>query len=579
MFPHPNSHVRSVAFSPDGSRLVSGCDDGVARIWRVPRPGDKPLVETRPLLELVHHKPGGTNGVYSVAFPSTDLVVTGSRGDGACLWRIADASPPRVNHGDANMYPLTRHGGTVFAVGAWREGPRTRVLVGGAGTAEVWELIDAFQPETGEWQPRYLWSAPLPGHAARLGATAFSPDGRTCLTADHGGLLRLWDADGLTLIGQPIRHKAQLHDARFDPTGRRVALAGDDGSVAVWGVPGTNAAGPPLDHDTQPVLDAWFGPDGEIRTATLGRVIHWAGDPPRAEPVWDRDGQEKDAEARRRRSVMNLVVAPDGGAVLLCALGFRSSRVWGPPRFGPDGAALPDRVTVEDGAFSPDGQRLLTLHGGGATGKAVAAMWDVTGDTPQRVPGWGDPGLGSAHAAAFAPDGHTILVGGATGAVWVDAATGRIVGEPIPAPAAVTAVAVRDDGATAVGCQDGTIRVWAAAGQPPLGPPMQAAGAVTSLMFGPAGVLLAASADRSARFWDATTGLPLGPPTRHRGPVSRARFAPDGRSVLTAGADGLVRRWKVPGSPAAESAEDLAARVGAVTGLELGRDGVPRPVP
>ena len=91
-------------------------------------------------------------------------------------------------------------------------------------------------------------------------------------------------------------------------------------------------------------------------------------------------------------------------------------------------------------------------------------------------------------------------------------------------------------------------------------------------------VLLSGSADRTARFWDPVTGLPLGPPFRHRGQVNRARFAPDGRSVLTAGADGLVRRWPVPGPPGSRSAAEWAAGVTAVTGMEFGPDGVLRGV-
>jgi hypothetical protein len=109
----------------------------------------------------------------------------------------------------------------------------------------------------------------------------------------------------------------------------------------VWTVPVAGSVGPPLDHAAQPVLDAWAGPDGEPRTATLGHISRWTGDPLLSERVWDRAWNQKDPEAARQRSIRFLAVAPDGGAVLIGALSVRENRVWCLPRFGPDAAKFP----------------------------------------------------------------------------------------------------------------------------------------------------------------------------------------------------------------------------------------------
>ncbi len=76
--------VFSVAFSPDGARIVTGSGDGTARVWDA-RPGT-------PLLELKGH----TGVVTSVAFsPDGSRIVTGSWDRTAKVW---DA---RIGHAPA----------------------------------------------------------------------------------------------------------------------------------------------------------------------------------------------------------------------------------------------------------------------------------------------------------------------------------------------------------------------------------------------------------------------------------------------------------------------------------------------
>jgi WD40 repeat protein len=268
-------------------------------------------------------------------------------------------------------------------------------------------------------------------------------------------------------------------------------------------------------------------------------------------------------------------VAPDGRTVFLGTIGPQENRVWGPSRFGPQGATFPTGFNAAAAVFTPDGSGLVTFHRGEKGPNA--GRWDLTGDAPRLMPGWGEPTLRQPICAAIGPDGRRLLVGCRDGAILLDETTGRAVGEKLGTTAAVTAVAFRADGVAAIGGQDGTIRLWDPAHRTTSGQTMQSSGGITSLAFKADGsILLAGSNDGTARFWDTGTGLPIGPPLRHRRAVQNVRFAPDGRTALTAGADGMVLRWRVPEPPAQVSVDDLAVTIRQLTRMELGPDDVPR---
>ena len=73
-----SGEVRSVSFSPDGSRLASASTDGTIRIWDVAK-GDT-------LLVLRDHR----EAVYAVTFsPDGAFLVSGSADRTARLWHTA----------------------------------------------------------------------------------------------------------------------------------------------------------------------------------------------------------------------------------------------------------------------------------------------------------------------------------------------------------------------------------------------------------------------------------------------------------------------------------------------------------
>ena len=111
--------VWSVAFSPDGTRIVSGGEDGTVRLWTLDgKPAAKPFK-------------GHEGGVWSVAFsPDGTRIVSGGEDGTVRLWTL-DGKPAAE--------PFKGHDGSVRSVAFSPDG--TRIVSGGEdGTVRVWDI-------------------------------------------------------------------------------------------------------------------------------------------------------------------------------------------------------------------------------------------------------------------------------------------------------------------------------------------------------------------------------------------------------------------------------------------------------
>ena len=155
--------INSVAFSPDGSRFITASNDRTAIIWDA-RTGDK--VRT-----LIGHK----KAVHSAAFsPDGNQVVTGGDDGTVIIWN--------AETGD-ELLPLTGHQGTVFSVAyspdgreiltasrdgtarIWAAGPKSKedLLEGGQRFSEPTTAVKPGDGRSAEEIFRLLWDNELPG--------------------------------------------------------------------------------------------------------------------------------------------------------------------------------------------------------------------------------------------------------------------------------------------------------------------------------------------------------------------------------------------------------------------------------
>ncbi|MCA3431315.1 MAG: WD40 repeat domain-containing protein [Roseomonas sp.] len=228
--------VRSVGFSPDGARLVSGGNGGTLRLWDA---ADGALLAT-----LTGHE--GT--VFSVGFsPDGARLVSGGDDGTVRLWDAASG---------ALLATLTGHKDVVLSVGFSRDG--TRLVSGGSdGKVRVWDAASG------------ALLATLTGHKHWVWSVGFSPDGARIVSGGDDGTLRLWGAASGALLATLTEHLGRVFSVGFSPDGARLVSGGDDGTVRLWGAASGALLATLTGHEGR-VLSVRFSPDG-ARLVSGGR--------------------------------------------------------------------------------------------------------------------------------------------------------------------------------------------------------------------------------------------------------------------------------------------------------------------
>jgi hypothetical protein len=183
--------VYSVAFSPDGTRLVSGGRDTTARLWDV---------EER---EEINRFRGHSDRIFTISFTADGRgIVTGGWDKSARLWEADVANSSRRKSSTARA-PVR----SCFL----------RMAGGSFGTAVSGAL--GYDEHLGD-----PW-----------GLVGLLPDGRQSVTQDPARLPSLGVDDGSP--GTFTRHNADErlgHQASFSPDGKKVALISEGTNAVVW---------------------------------------------------------------------------------------------------------------------------------------------------------------------------------------------------------------------------------------------------------------------------------------------------------------------------------------------------------
>ena len=231
--------VRSVAFSPDARRFVTGSGDRTARL------GDMASGD-----ELIAFG-GHTDDVLAVAVSRDGRqLVTSSADSSVRFWNVETGSPSATCYG---------HIGPVLSVSFAPDG-QLAASGGMDGTVRLWAASGG---EVARYRDR---------HIEGIERVLFSPDGRSVASAAADGRVMIWDTESGTARCS-LQHQRPVVDVAFSPDDRRLAAACMDGTVRIWDVqdPGPLNC---LGVHKWPVLCVAFSPDGtRMLSGSAGREL------------------------------------------------------------------------------------------------------------------------------------------------------------------------------------------------------------------------------------------------------------------------------------------------------------------
>ena len=272
------------------------------------------------------------------------------------------------------------HGGTVRSVAYSPVNPLVLASGGDSRAVMLWDL----QNDT---------VTTLGSHADTVNAVAFSPDGQLLASGGDDYACKLWDVQLKRRVATfehiVDRSRTQIKAVDFSADGHLLATAGID--VKLWNVQ-TRAEIGTLKHG-QWVFALAFSPDGQLLATAdeTGQVSVW--DVQRQQIVTQFTGDAT--------SVYSVKFSPDGqvfaGAGYAGEIGLWKVENW--ERLG----TLSVGATVFAIDFSSDSTTLAS------TGYESVNLWTVdTGEKLTSLTGH----LGWVNAAAFSPDGGTLISGG-----------------------------------------------------------------------------------------------------------------------------------------------------------------------
>jgi WD40 repeat protein len=231
------ARVTSISFNSEGTRIVSGSSDKLAKIWDAGT--------GRHIMTLSGHG-GGINGV--AMSPDGKRIVTASQDATLKVW---DASS------GAEVQTLKGHVGPVLCAAYSPDG--TRIVSGGADyTLRYWDAATGKETNRRSHQDERIAEFRRP---PGVRCVAFSADGKRLAVGNGDGMVEMLDAVNGQLTRSLLAGLQPVQTLAFSPDAKRM-IAGNNYAWSIWDVAsGDNLGRRPDYMESAPSVA--FSPDGK----------------------------------------------------------------------------------------------------------------------------------------------------------------------------------------------------------------------------------------------------------------------------------------------------------------------------
>ena len=521
--------VSGVAFSPDGSTIVSGYSDGSILVWDVKTGKHKQTLPTE------------QEWVRSVAFsPDGKTIASG----GACV----EGMCPGITLLDTQTGERLKSFGGAYTTLSVCFSPDGKTL---ASSGDEWDSnIRLWDVQTGKRLKTLKKRTAFEDFEGRnVNSVVFSPDGNMIASGSGNGTIRLWNANTGEFIKYLEGHTKSVNSVVFSPNGNTLISTGEDGAC-LWDV----NTGEYIEEFQIPAVSAAFSPDGNTCAigSEIGISVRDAHTFQFLESLKTYKGLEDKFRGKDIGSIGSVAFSPDGNTIVSC--GGNNIHLWNSDTNQRLKTLMGHTESVNSVVFSPDGNTIAS-----ASDDGTIRLWDP--NTRKHLKTL------MAHAESvnhvvFRSDGETIASAGndRTVRLW-NANTGELIKTLTGHIENVNTVGFSPDGKTIASgsgrlvylggsedsgtCVGQEIRLWNANTGELIKTLIGHTSVVNSVVFSPDGKTIAsgsghlmgyegkASAGEEVRLWNANTGELIKTLTGHKEVVSSVAFSPDGNLIVS----------------------------------------------